>query len=153
MQLYLNEMTVLGVLLADPCLRYFPDGTAVLRITLETRSSQRDQYSNDIFTCSEHHDAVLYGVQAEQVAWSMRRGDSLWLRGPLQRRRFRDDLTGRSGTICEIEATQIRIISVKESRGPYMSVALAGWLAGHNVHYGATFNGLPSPDSMSGGSA
>ncbi len=153
MQLYVNEMTVLGVLLADPCLRYFPDGTAVLRITLETRSRQRDPNSSDTFTCSEHHDAVLYGVQAEQVAWSMRRGDSLWLSGPLRRRRFRDDLTGCSGMVCEIEAMQIRIISVRERPYPGMSVALAGWLAGHKEHHGATFNGLPSPDSISGGPA
>ena len=152
MQLYLNEMTVLGVLLDDPCLRYFPDGTAVLRITLETRSRQRDEYTNEILACSEHHDAVLYGIHAEQVAWSMCRGDSLWLRGPLSRRRFRDNVTGRGGLICEIEATQIRIISVKQSRRPQLAAAL-DWIAVDDVHNGGNVSGLSGLDPVPGRAA
>jgi single-strand DNA-binding protein len=149
MQRYLNEMTVLGDLLADPCLRYFPDGAAVLRITLETRSEQRDAYTNEIIVCSEHHDAVLYGLQAEQVAWSMRQGDSLWLCGPLRRRNFRDGVTGRSGTICEIEARQFNILRVEQSYRSPLSAICQGW----GFNNGQMDHGLRSPTPVSGRTA
>ena len=127
MRQYLNEMTVQGDLLADPCLRYFSDGTAVLRITLETRSEQRDQYTNEISICKEHHDAVLYGILAEQVAWSMRQGDALWLCGPLRHRHFRDGLTGRNGTVCEIEATRVSIMQARQDDRLSLSNICHGW--------------------------
>ena len=149
MQRYLNEMTVLGDLLADPCLRYFPDGTAVLRITLETRSEQRDRYTNETRVCSEHHDAVLYATQAEQVAWSMRQGDSLWLCGPLRRRYFQDGVTGRSGTICEIEARQFKILRVEQSYCSLLSAIGQDW--GFNKNQ--MDNGLRSPTPISGRTA
>ncbi|MGO3125597.1 MAG: single-stranded DNA-binding protein [Advenella sp.] len=149
MQRYLNEMTVLGDLLDDPCLRYFPDGTAVLRITLETRSEQHDGYTNEIIICSEHHDAVLYGIQAEQVAWSMHQGDSLWLCGPLRRRHFRDGITGRSGTVCEIEARQFKILRVKQSYRLPLSAICHGWV----FNNGQMGNGLRGPTPVSGRTA
>lgn len=149
MQRYLNEMTVLGDLLADPCLHYFPDGTAVLRITLETRSEQRDEYTNEIVISSEHHDAVLYGIQAEQVAWSMHQGDALWLCGPLRRRHFLDGVTGRSGTVCEIEARQINILRVKQS---YRSPLLA-FCPDWRPTNGQSNNGLRSQTQVSGRAA
>lgn len=85
---YLNGMTVLGHFLQDPWLCHFYDGTAVLRITLETRSENRDEFTNEIIRRREQHHAVLYGIEAEQVAGSTRRGDRLWICGPLCRRRF-----------------------------------------------------------------
>lgn|GEM_PF-497526 len=149
MQQYLNEMTVLGDLLADPCLRYFPDGTAVLRITLETRSEQRDRYTNEIIMCNEHHDAVLYATQAEQVAWSMRQGDSLWLCGPLRRRYFRDGVTGRNGTICEIEARQFKILRLEQSYRSPLSTICQRW----GFNNGQMDYGLRSPTPVSGRTA
>ncbi|HLU04557.1 MAG TPA: single-stranded DNA-binding protein [Advenella sp.] len=149
MQGYLNEMTVLGDLLADPCLRYFPDGTAVLRITLETRSEQRDSCTNEVIICSEQHDAVLYATEAELVAWSMRQGDSLWLCGPLRRRHFRDGVTGRSGTVCEIEARQFKIVRVKpRDRSPLPAIC-QGWAFSNDL----MGRGPDSPTPMSGRAA
>lgn len=110
MQRYLNEMTLLGDLVNHPCLDYFPDGEAVLRITLETRHTRFDERTDEILCACEHHDAVLYGHQAEQVAWSLAKGDQLWLRGPVCHRAFRDNVTGRRGVVCEVEARQIRIM-------------------------------------------
>ena len=149
MQRYFNEMTVQGDLLADPYLHYFPDGTAVLRITLETRSEQRDEYTNEIIISSEHHDAVLYGIQAEQVARSMHQGDSLWLRGPLRRRHFRDGVTGHSGTVCEIEAWQINIVRVTRRYCSPLSAFCHGW----GLSNGQMDNGLRSPTPVSGRAA
>ncbi len=129
MQRYLNEMTLQGDLVNHPCLDYFPDGTAVLRITLETRHTRFDQHTDEILCACEHHDAVLYGHQAEQVAWSLAKGDQLWLRGPVSHRAFRDGITGRQGVIWEVEARQIKIMSIRRDSGQ-RSHATRLWLNG-----------------------
>ena len=133
MRQYLNEMTGQGDLVADPCLRYFPDGLAVLRIAVETCSEQRDQYTNEITLCKEQHNAVLYGILAEQVAWSMRQGDALWLSGPLHHRYFRDAMTGRNGAVCEIEVRQVNMLRVRQNDRMPLSAICKDWLFNNAV--------------------
>ncbi len=134
MQQYLNEMSVLGNLVCDPRLRYFPDGAAVLRITLETRDDTGFKLDNEEASCSEYHDAVLYGSLAEQIALSARRGARLWICGPLHRRYFADGVTGKSGMICEIETRQASLIEPRvNSCLPYLTTSVRPEPGSHRV--------------------
>ena len=134
MQQYLNVMSVLGKLVSDPRLCYFPDGTAVLRITLETRDETGWGCDGEDAFCAEYHDAVLYGSLAEQIAWSARRGACLWICGPLHRRYYEDGMTGKRGMICEIETRQASLIAFGiDSSPPYFASSVRSRPGSHRV--------------------
>lgn len=134
MQQYLNEMTVLGNLVGDPRLRYFPDGCAVLRITLETRDETGRECDGEEVPGFEYHDVVLYGPLAERIARSARKGARLWVCGPLHRRYFEDGQTGKSGMICEIETRQASLIASRiDSCLPYLTTSVRPRPGSHRV--------------------
>ncbi|ETF04702.1 hypothetical protein W822_03200 [Advenella kashmirensis W13003] len=134
MQPYLNEMSVLGNLVSEPRLRYFPDGGAVLRITIETCDETGWECDGEDVTCVEYHDAVLYGLLAERIARSARAGARLWICGPLHRRYFADGLTGKSGMICEIETRQASLIASRiDSCLPYLTTSVRPRPGSHRV--------------------
>jgi len=134
MQQYFNEMSVLGDLVCDPRLRYFPDGSAVLRITLETRDETGGECDGEEAPGLEYHDAVLYGPLAERIARSARTGARLWICGPLRRRYFEDGLTGKSGMICEIETRQASLIAARiNSWLPYLTTSVRPRPGSHRV--------------------
>ncbi|HBP32124.1 MAG TPA: single-stranded DNA-binding protein [Advenella kashmirensis] len=94
MSAYINEVTVMGNLGKDPELRYFVDGTASLRISIATREQWTDKDTGEVKEDTQWHTASLVGNQAEIVAKYMKKGDKIWIRGPLQTKVYED---GRSG--------------------------------------------------------
>ena len=113
---YINQITLLGDLLDEPCLRFFADGSANLRTVLETRCVYPDAMTGEMIEEKQCHDIVMYGVLATNLADSAVKGDKVWVRGMLQSRSFRDRLTGRCGTVHEIQVQEMKVMPLAAFR-------------------------------------
>ncbi len=62
-----NKVILVGNLGQDPEVRYFPDGTAFVNLSLATTSNWKDKNSGEKREETEWHRVVLRGRQAEVV--------------------------------------------------------------------------------------
>ena len=113
MSAYINEITVMGNLGKDPELRYFANGTASLRISIATPDQWTDKETGEVKESTQWHTASLLGNQAEIVATYMKKGDKIWIRGPLQTKIYVDDRTGMDRLSVMVKVLDMKMIHTK----------------------------------------
>ena len=113
MSAYINEITVMGNLGKDPELRYFANGTASLRISIATREQWTDKDTGQIQESTQWHTASLVGNQAEIVAKYMKKGDKIWIRGPLQTKIYEHGQSGMNRLSVLIKVHDMKMIHTK----------------------------------------
>lgn len=113
MSAYINEITVMGNLGKDPELRYFASGTASLRISIATREQWTDKDSGEVQENTQWHTASLVGNQAEIVAKYMKKGDKIWIRGPLQTKIYEDSRSGMNRLSVLVKVHDMKMIHTK----------------------------------------
>jgi len=85
---FVNKAVVMGNLGADPNTRYMPDGTAVATISVATTSYWKDKLSNERREKVEWHRIVFFNKLAETVSKYLKKGDSIYVEGKLQTRKW-----------------------------------------------------------------
>lgn len=113
MSAFINEHTVMGNLGKDPELRFFPNGTPTLRVSIATQEHVTDKETGEITEVTQWHTASLIGNQAEIVAKYMKKGDKLWVRGPLQTRIYEDERSGMSRLSVIIKVQDMKMIHTR----------------------------------------
>lgn len=113
MSAYINEITVMGNLGKDPELRYFANGTASLRISIATREQWTDKDTGAVQEATQWHTASLIGNQAEIVAKYMKKGDKIWIRGPLQTKIYEDGQSGMNRLSVLVKVHDMKMIHTK----------------------------------------
>lgn len=113
MSAYINEITVMGNLGKDPELRYFANGTASLRISIATPDQWTDKETGEVKESTQWHTASLLGNQAEIVAKYMKKGDKIWIRGPLQTKIYADERTGMDRLSVMVKVQDMKMIHTK----------------------------------------
>jgi len=113
MSAFINEHTVMGNLGKDPELRFFPNGTPTLRVSIATQEHVTDKETGEITEVTQWHTASLIGNQAEIVAKYMKKGDKLWVRGPLQTKIYEDERTGMNKMSVIIKVQDMRMIHTR----------------------------------------
>ena len=102
-----TPITLVGNLVADPELRYTPNGAAVANFRVATTprryDSQSGQYVDGeplFMTCS------LWKQAAENLANSLTKGQRVIVTGVLKQRRF-DNKQGQQQTVFEVQAEEV----------------------------------------------
>jgi|GEM_PF-1635700 len=113
MSAYINEITVMGNLGKDPELRYFANGTASLRISIATREQWTDKDTGEVKEGTQWHTASLVSNQAEIVARYMKKGDKIWIRGPLQTKIYEDARNGINRLSVLVKVYDMKMINTK----------------------------------------
>ncbi|VFP88403.1 single-stranded DNA-binding protein [Candidatus Erwinia haradaeae] len=86
----INKVILIGYLGQDPEIRYIPNGSAVVNITLATSDSWRDKQTGEIKEKTEWHRVVLFGKIAEVASEYLRKGSQIYIEGALQTRKWTD---------------------------------------------------------------
>ena len=113
MSAFINEITVMGNLGRDPELRFFSNGTPTLRVSLATQEQTINKDTGEAIETTQWHTASLIGNQAEIVAKYMKKGDKLWVRGPLQTKIYEDERSGQSRLSVLIKVQDMKMIHTR----------------------------------------
>ena len=87
----MNEHLIVGRMGADPDLRRFPSGDAVLNFRVATTQYWRDKESGETKEHTEWHNVVAEQHYAESIAAWARKGSLLLVKGPSRTRRWSDN--------------------------------------------------------------
>ena len=102
-----TQITVVGNIVADPELRYTPNGAAVANFRVASTPRRYDQQAGQFvdgeplfLTCN------VWRQPAENVANSLSKGDRVIVTGRLRQRSY-DDRNGERRTVFEIEVEEV----------------------------------------------
>lgn len=98
----MNRHQLIGRLTVDPEKRAMPSGDACTKLRIATNEPYKDQ-TGQWKDHVEYHDVMAFGRLAEVFAERLKRGDQLYLDGPVRRRRY----TGAGGV--ERDGTYLRV--------------------------------------------
>lgn len=113
MSAFINEITVMGNLGKDPELRFFANGKPSLRVSIATQEHVTNKETGEITEFTQWHTASLIGSQADIVAKYMKKGDKLWVRGPLQTKIYEDERTGMNRLSVLIKVQDMKMIHTR----------------------------------------
>jgi len=88
---YLNEVTLIGNLGADPEIRRTQDGRPIASIRLATSESWRDRNTGEKREKTEWHSVVVFNEQlCKVIEQYVHKGDKILVRGQLATRKWQD---------------------------------------------------------------
>ena len=114
-----NKVILIGNLGQDPELRTTGSGTPVLNLRIATSARVRDGQGG-WQDQTEWHSVVVFGRTAENVARFKRKGDSVYIEGRLQTRKWQDR-TGQDKWTTEVVANDVRFLGGGRSDGQQRS--------------------------------
>ena len=101
----LNRVILIGDLERDPESRYTPAGVAVLRFNLATHETRRKQ-DGETYDWTEWHKIVVFGVLAEEIGPTLKRGQTVHVGGHIRSRSW-DTKDGIRHSVTEIIAEDV----------------------------------------------
>ncbi|MDX0665803.1 single-stranded DNA-binding protein [Sinorhizobium medicae] len=88
---YLNEVTLIGNLGADPEIRRTQDGRPIASLRLATTESWRDRNTGEKREKTERHSVVVFNEQlCKVIEQYVHKGDKILVRGQLATRKWQD---------------------------------------------------------------
>jgi single-strand DNA-binding protein len=88
--MYLNKAMVYGNLTRDPELKALPSGMNVCSMSIATNRVYKDRDGNKQENV-DYHNVVVFGVQAENSAKYLTKGNGVYVEGRLQTRSWEKD--------------------------------------------------------------
>ena len=105
----MNKVVLIGRLVADPELKYTPNGKAVCNVTVAVDRQTKDGGTDFI-------DVVVWNKNAENLAQYMSKGRQLAVDGSIQKRSY-EDKEGDKRWVTEVLANRIEFIGSKGDGG------------------------------------
>ncbi len=87
----INKVIIIGRLGQDPETRFMPDGTAVTNMSVATSKEWKDKNTGEKKEKTEWHRCVLWARLAEVAQQYVHKGDSVYLEGELETRKWEKD--------------------------------------------------------------
>lgn len=84
----INKVILIGNLGADPDIRYFPSGDALVNLSLATSESWRDRNTGEPQERTEWHRVVIRGKLAEVAKQYLHKGSKIYIEGSLRTRKW-----------------------------------------------------------------
>ena len=112
-----NLSIVLGRIGQDPTVSELPSGQ-VVNFTVATNEKWNDKVSGERKERTEWHNVVVWNQTAEWAAKNLKKGDIVYVEGPMQTRKF-EDKNGQQKSITEIKARSVQKVYTEkvESNG------------------------------------
>tara|TARA_B100000575_G_C23141068_1_gene664025 strand:+ start:4122 stop:4592 length:471 start_codon:yes stop_codon:yes gene_type:complete len=104
-----NRVIVLGNLGRDPEIRYTSDERAIANLSLATSSRYKDKGSGELKEQTEWHKIVLYNRLAEVAREYLKKGQSVYVEGRLQTRKWQDQ-NGQDRYTTEIVGDNMQML-------------------------------------------
>jgi len=104
-----NRVIVLGNLGRDPEIRYTSDERAIANLSLATSSRYKDKSSGELKEQTEWHKIVLYNRLAEVAREYLKKGQSVYVEGRLQTRKWQDQ-NGQDRYTTEIVGDNMQML-------------------------------------------
>jgi len=103
--MYLNKAMIYGNLTRDPELKALPSGMNVCSMSLATNRVYKDRDGNKQENV-DYHNVVVFGVQADNSAKYLTKGNGVYVEGRLQTRSWEKD--GQKQYRTEIVADRVQ---------------------------------------------
>lgn len=103
--MYLNKAMIYGNLTRDPELKALPSGMNVCSMSLATNRVYKDRDGNKQEN-TDYHNVVVFGVQAENSAKYLTKGNGVYVEGRLQTRSWEKD--GQKQYRTEVVADRVQ---------------------------------------------
>lgn len=116
----INKVILVGNLGKDPILRYTPDGTPVVNLSIATSNVWKDKNSGERREKTEWHRIVIWRRLAEICNEYLKKGRQVYLEGKLQTRSWEKDGITRYTT--EIIASEVVFLG-KRSDDPSANIS------------------------------
>ena len=113
--LNLNEVLLCGRLTADIELKQTESGRSVCGFNI---AINRPKAKDSTEQAADFPSCVAWDKTAEFIAKYFKKGDSLYIRGKLRTRTYKDKATGRTVYVTEIVADEARFVDNKGSEPP-----------------------------------
>jgi single-strand DNA-binding protein len=110
----LNRVTLLGNLGKDPDVRYIPDGTAVVTVSLATSETWKDKATGERKEQTEWHRLVFFRRLAEIAGQSLKKGSQIFVTGRIQTRKWIDS-TGIERFMTEIVVNDMQMLDRRDT--------------------------------------
>ena len=108
-----NQVQLIGNLGKDPELKTFDDDKKMVRFTLATNESYKDQ-SGEKKTITQWHNVIAWGKLAENIDMMTQKGNEIAIQGKLTYRSYKDQ-DGNEKYVTEVVAQEFLKISKKDS--------------------------------------
>ncbi|MBT3888484.1 MAG: single-stranded DNA-binding protein [Nitrosomonadaceae bacterium] len=112
-----NKVILIGNLGKDPDIRYMPNGEAVANITLATSETWKDK-TGAKQEKTEWHRVTFYRKLAEIEGEYLKKGNSVYVEGRLETRKWTDK-TGTDRYTTEIIANEMRMLGSKSGASSF----------------------------------
>jgi single-strand DNA-binding protein len=112
----LNRVTLIGNLGKDPEVRYMQNGDAVANVSLATTDTWKDK-AGEKQEKTEWHRVTFYRKLAEIVQMYVGKGDSIYVEGRLETRKWTDK-QGVERYTTEIIASEMKMLGGKKDDKP-----------------------------------
>lgn len=109
----LNNVTLIGRLVANPEVRYSATGTPVLRVSIAVNESIKK--NNDWQNYANFFDIVAFGNIASNCEKYLKKGSQIAINGSLRQSRWTDKNTNQKHSKVEIMATSIQFLGKSEN--------------------------------------
>ena len=109
-----NRVTLLGNLGKDPDVRYMPDGTAVVTVSLATSETWKDKATRERKEQTEWHRLVFFRRLAEIAGQSLKKGSQIYATGRLQTRKWTDQ-AGIERFMTEIVVNELQMLDRRDT--------------------------------------
>lgn len=110
-----NRVTLLGNLGKDPDVRYMPDGTAIVTVSLATSETWKDKATGERKEQTEWHRLVFFRRLAEIAGQSLKKGSQIYATGRIQTRKWIDS-TGIERYTTEIVVNEMQMLGKREGK-------------------------------------
>jgi single-strand DNA-binding protein len=112
----INKVILMGNLTRDPEVRYTPNGKAVASFSLaiNRKYKQGEEWKEEV----SYLDIVVFGKPAEACGQYLNKGDSAFIDGRLQQRRWDDKETGQKRSKVEVVAESVQFGPKRSSVAP-----------------------------------
>jgi single-strand DNA-binding protein len=111
-----NKVILIGNVGETPDVRYFPDGTPVVTLSLATTEKWKDKKTNEQRERTEWHRVVLRGRTAEIAGEYVGKGKELYIEGKNRTRSYEKD--GVTRYVTEVYAHEMQMTGNKASSMP-----------------------------------
>lgn len=110
----LNKVSLIGYLGANPEIRYLPDGTATVTLSLATTEKWKDKNTGEIKEQTEWHRLVFYKKLAEIANQYLKKGALIFVEGKLHTKKWVDQNKIERYT-TEIVVREMQMLGGKKS--------------------------------------
>jgi single-strand DNA-binding protein len=110
-----NKVQIIGTLGRDPEMRYMPNGTAVVTVSVATDESYNDKQSGQKVEKTEWHRLTCFGKLAEIISQYLKKGSKAYFEGKLRTNEYEKDGIKRYST--EIVVNDMMMLDGRPAEG------------------------------------